>query len=449
MIIAFFPVTHGLCTIDFPVGSCILSLSLEEDIAKIQKSIADARGPINDLISSSNVALADINQMKKALSEPAKDDKIKLGRRGKTGVQQPGASLFDIVPGCDGIVNMSNSSRRRGEVASLDLSKPCIISYSAEEHKAAVSKLSERYSSFKKDWDASPTLMRAEQPLSEEAATYLLSEVAEILPKSVVFKTPPGQDADLNQLAKSLGPVVYGIRKDQPPTLGTEKSALGTLRITHSGSRSLIATPLMNLVAWLNKTTGKDADLTAVVETRQRAKNLMTFWTQEGVTKYLADGNPLFHGTIGPTDALYLPGGFFFAERLNGPSDAFGFKAPVVAGDGASKMYFDAHFKAFQAAGKMRTDIGRTIKGFLTVHAIALANGGGDKPAERKEEQPPDEKNLGTVVPAASETAASDISAGSEGAPAGSEGALAGSEGAPAGSKAAMYGAKPKASAKK
>ncbi len=229
----------------------------KDDITLIKKKLSDLKGPIADLISCSNAALADINKVKKALNSEGKEkegkqNKGKAAAAAKAANGQGAASqIFDLAPSCAGAV----PTVQYGQDKVTDFSKPCFISLSPDEHKAFINKTKDTLDEFCKNLAENPDVKRAEQPLTEGPAECVLDMCGKIFEAGIVTSCDPGADVDLQQICKLLGVVSYGIKRGGPETFALEKGGLPSLRIPRSGTRSLVLTPYSHVIEYLSKVT--------------------------------------------------------------------------------------------------------------------------------------------------------------------------------------------------
>jgi hypothetical protein len=95
-------------------------------------------------------------------------------------------------------------------------------------------------------------------------------------------------------------------------TPNVEKGMVATIRISTEGSRSIVWTDIEKFATWA-KIDGDKMMPAALKE----AKELLRDLTKEKATEYVSSGGTLLSGTVGVSDALYLPRNSLFTEKVD------------------------------------------------------------------------------------------------------------------------------------
>ena len=124
-------------------------------------------------------------------------------------------------------------------------------------------------------------------------------------------------------LADILAPQITASRANKV-TVSIEPCSLSTARLGFVGTRDFYAVPALALAKHLSQGSSE-----------QTSMKTMATWLKdvdaEAVQKFLP--NKLFHGTVGPQDALILPVGWMFAERADNQKDVLTIRVPILKRD--------------------------------------------------------------------------------------------------------------------
>ena len=108
----------------------------------------------------------------------------------------------------------------------------------------------------------------------------------------------------------------------------SEKECASNIRLTLQGSRSVILVHGPQLIAYMLKIEPKSAAL-AQPNQMTRAYTFMKTMTPDMIREYVNSHNKLWFLTTGPGDALYLPAGIFFMERINASPCVLGVRVGI------------------------------------------------------------------------------------------------------------------------
>ena len=100
-------------------------------------------------------------------------------------------------------------------------------------------------------------------------------------------------------------------------TVCTERARAATLRISFSGTRTLVATSTSDLKKYM---AGKGVPNANPDQLMQFMKSM----SRETLEKYIAAGCKLYHATIGPGDAVILPFDTTWCEAIGADVDSAG-----------------------------------------------------------------------------------------------------------------------------
>ena len=180
------------------------------------------------------------------------------------------------------------------------------------------------------------TLPRSEMALPPSTRTQVCKFIAELVPSARTYKDIDATGKpELDELTKLLVPTVYGIKKGEF-SCGHERQMLPTLRISNAGTRTVAFAPIDHITKFLASQTGKQADLAQVNDLRSRCSICMRNLTKDGIENFQSAGHSLVAGTAGPTDAVYIPAGWFFAECVQDNAAVSGMRTALLIKDAKS-----------------------------------------------------------------------------------------------------------------
>ena len=135
-----------------------------------------------------------------------------------------------------------------------------------------------------------------------------------------------GQDAaDLSKL--QLYPIRFAVAKSGESISG-EFGHQSCIRLCWKGTRRVVLLKTMDIAKFLANDGGGRASVTM-----QKVYNFVKTVSSEVLKKFNeAYPDSSQHATIGPLDALYIPSGWVFGERLQGNDDYIGLRMPIVVG---------------------------------------------------------------------------------------------------------------------
>ena len=133
-----------------------------------------------------------------------------------------------------------------------------------------------------------------------------------------------------DKLADHLEAKTFGMTHGHDSS-GVEKLHLPCFRLTCSGTRRALLTRSDTLRAFMVAKSGQQ-DQVANVGAMKEFFNKMG---EELMEKYIQAGNTIYHCTIGQGVLMYVPAGFFFAERTGTTEHVYGFRVGTIANDRA------------------------------------------------------------------------------------------------------------------
>ena len=134
----------------------------------------------------------------------------------------------------------------------------------------------------------------------------------------------PAVEVEKSSAGAYMRPSVFAVASGKV-TASYESNNVATLRLTFSGSRSVVCMQGEQLCAFLQEETPDKvrpdpAAMGAAVKS----------WSAEDGKKFQQrTGARLLRGTIGPQDGLILPADWFFAEKVHG-DDVIGLRFPFL-----------------------------------------------------------------------------------------------------------------------
>eukprot|EP00959_Pyramimonas_sp_CCMP1952_P429618 8997427-Pyramimonas_sp.AAC.1 len=113
-----------------------------------------------------------------------------------------------------------------------------------------------------------------------------------------------------------------------PPTV--EKNFMGSLRFGLAGTREIVIVRLSDLYEYMTKLSTPDSKGICM----KQAKSFFISMSKEQLTDYHNNAQyPIWQVTMAPHEALYMPPGSYFIERIVGHPNYVGFRVGVLDGD--------------------------------------------------------------------------------------------------------------------
>ncbi|OLQ13846.1 hypothetical protein AK812_SmicGene2046 [Symbiodinium microadriaticum] len=353
----------------------LLSCETAEEIADVKKSFAKLKAPILDLLSSAQAVLNDIRKVHKLLkaekakgapaaaatSNPAKQDANTAG---------PKFSIFE-----DGM-KLGSPAHAVTEDTWKDMSwdEPAIITlasgtmaniYSAQV-KLAIGQLKKLFKTANQARAEAAEVamdMSVIQAISKELQSKFDGKARFYVGNADAIKT---SSKDLtNMLHRNLLTTSYAIAANHA-TFATEKMCLPSLRFAAEGVRRVVLLPYVQVLEYL--ASQPDSASLKFIDTpsKHSVTQFLRFCNEEKLRGLLGAGCKCFTATVNPSEILYVPGGFVFAEMTKDVS--FGIKSPLLLHTEATKAFFE---KMKVAEGEGVGDQCKIADGFLQATAPA------------------------------------------------------------------------------
>ncbi|CAE7445809.1 CCB1, partial [Symbiodinium necroappetens] len=323
----------------------LLSCETAEEIADVKKSFAKLKAPILDLLSSAQAVLNDIRKVHKLLkadmakgapaaaatSKPAKQDANTAG---------PKFSIFE-----DGL-KLGSPAHAVTEDTWKDMSwdEPAIITlasgtmaniYSAQV-KLAIGQLKKLFKTANQARAEVAMDMSVFQAISKELQSKFDGKARFYVGNADAIKT---SSKDLtNMLHRNLLTTSYAIAANHA-TFATEKMCLPSLRFAAEGVRRVVLLPYVQVLEYL--ASQPDSASLKFIDTpsKHSVTQFLRFCNEEKLRGLLGAGCKCFTATVNPSEILYVPGGFVFAEMTKDVS--FGIKSPLLLHTEATKAFFE------------------------------------------------------------------------------------------------------------
>ena len=166
---------------------------------------------------------------------------------------------------------------------------------------------------------------RGHRPLGSDAQQEALRLLAGVIPKTELVPHDKLQTSPA--LAADLKPVVFAIAKGRE-TFGMETAQLPTLRLAFDGTREVFCAPAMELMEHIASLSESKA-----LPTAKAVTTFLRGCTVDQMKSFILTNpttNKFFHGTLGPQDALFLPAGWAFGEKVLSGSDVYGIRVQII-----------------------------------------------------------------------------------------------------------------------
>ena len=243
-----------------------------------------------------------------------------------------------------------NTLTKEASLESMVTQHPCLITIAPSEQqaffadkclKAALEEFAESFSAPRTSQDK--VLKRCEGPANSginSVAADMAATLVPVKPDSIATTISVGDDESLKPLAECMTAHIFGIRASHV-TFANEKCFLPTLRICRSGTRNVVMTPITSIEAYLLAMGSDKFDYADVSHVRQRCASFLKNLKKEALQAYIVH-HPLLQVTVGPGDSLFVPAGWFFAERAMASEMVLGVRIPLVTKDRAAAIFFES-----------------------------------------------------------------------------------------------------------
>ena len=196
---------------------------------------------------------------------------------------------------------------------------PCIIHF-PDNHPIVVSEeLKDALLSFKAKFEkpsSKNTQGRAQRGFNGDVEATVVTHFHKALIDPSLLVAPKETQDDL---ASSLKPVAFGVAKSQE-TSARESGMLANFRLGFEGRREILCTELLPLVQFMESQGEKGGT------PPQKVYHFVKTWTPQSLGEFLKWGGVVYNVTVGPSECLFTPTGFVFAERIHRTGDAYGVK---------------------------------------------------------------------------------------------------------------------------
>ena len=162
-------------------------------------------------------------------------------------------------------------------------------------------------------------------PLGMAARAEALRVSTGVAPK--VGLVPHGVRKTSLARAADLKPVVFAAATGMD-TFGMETEQLPTLRLASDGTREVFCAPAMELMEHIASLSESKA-----LPTAKAVTTFLRGCTVDQMKSFILTNptaNKFFHGTLGPHDALFLPAGWTFGEKVLSGSDVYGIRVQII-----------------------------------------------------------------------------------------------------------------------
>lgn len=297
-----------------------------ESIEKLKKSCLALKGPIVELITACKTVLSDIKKAHKARdSWKASQQQAKPRKRVTPAGGGAASGLFEIVPPKASEVPHLQELED-GSIGPVEIcfEKPLLVKpngvkkASMENDKELKAFMME---SLQRDFEtcgAVSGMDRAQKQLPSAIFDVVQRRVSSMMP-GLPMPAPDAPDI----IKQAMTPVAVIVAKGAE-TISHERGFLGSCRIGWAGTREIIAASLPSLQAFFQAKATPGSKFT-IRTIKEYFKNL----SAEQIDEFKGRGFELFHATVGPGCAFYIPCGFIFAERVQPTHCFLGFRCGV------------------------------------------------------------------------------------------------------------------------
>lgn len=308
----------------------------EDRATKVKDLLATARNAFADLVAASKQAGKDITAARKA-REKAAQQRQKRGSGAAESEATPkkarpssGRAIFEHGPLMAAAMTVVSPGAPK---EAFDFSKPFVVPLSAKPGgECPIPEATAAMESFHAAWSTSAERMRAGRaacPIQDAAVEHAVRahlQAACAAPSTLaVVDLPPAWNS-------ALAPSMYAIRQGLE-TAYNEAEFLPCVRLQTQGTRTVVLTAALSLhsaVTADSASLGTDAGSPL----KQRLWSLLLNVGAAALDAFTKQ-HQVVHGTLGPCDLLYVPGGWVLAEVTGSNVDAFGFKMGLLLADDA------------------------------------------------------------------------------------------------------------------
>ncbi|CAE7040338.1 unnamed protein product [Symbiodinium sp. CCMP2592] len=359
----------------------LLSCETADEIAECKKSFAKLKAPILDLLASAQAVLNDIKKVHKLL----KTEKAKAGPATSKPTKQDAAAPkfaifedgFKLGSPANAVTEETFKDMSWDEPAIITLANGTIANIFSAQVKLALGQLKKLFKTASQARAEVAMDMSVVQAISKELQSKLDGKGRFYVGNADAIQT---SSKDLTTLLhRNLLTTSYAIAASNT-TFATEKMCLPSFRFAAEGVRQVVLLPYSKVLEYL----ASQPDNTSLKFIDAPSKHAVTQWLRfcsvEKLQGLLGAGCKFFTATVNPSEILYVPGGFVFAEQTKDCS--FGIKSPLLVHTEATKAFFE---KMKAAEGEGVGDQSKFADGFLQATA----------PRDSKEQHPAAEQAAG------------------------------------------------------
>ena len=258
------------------------------------------------------------------------------------------------------------------KIKDMALDAPCVVRFDNEklptlwppEAKLAVGQL-------KKLFKQQGSTSRAEVGLDLSIIQAIGKDLQGMLPESAklymgfVAAVATDSKALSLLLRKNLVTTAFVVAPNYA-TFAVEKNFLPCLRMASEGVRMVVLLPYEKVAAFVGGIGGAQQATSDFVDakTKQSVTQFLKFCSAEKLKELIeAQACPCFAGSVHPTEALYVPAGWVFAE-LTKADVSLGIKMPLLVNSKAATSFFE---RVQTSGADTMSDLGQLAAGYLQV----------------------------------------------------------------------------------
>ena len=311
----------------------------EECTTTVKELLARARNALADLVAASKQAGKDIVSARKAREKAAQmrqkrgaaaegdaNGGAKKARVGPTAAS--GKAIFEHGPLVGHPVVVLKPGTPKAE---FDYSKPFVVAMGAKPGlECPIPEATAVLQSFRASWSTSTERVRSGRaacPVRDTALEHAVRSQFQNMCGSpstlAVVDLPPAWNS-------ALSPSMWAVRQGLE-TAYNEPEFLPCIRLQTHGTRTVVLTEALSLHAAVTPSTAAPSGV-APLSFKHRLWSLLLNMGSATLDAF-AKQHMVVHGTLGPCDLLYVPGGWVLAEVTGSNADAFGFKMGLLLAD--------------------------------------------------------------------------------------------------------------------
>ncbi|CAE7037690.1 unnamed protein product [Symbiodinium sp. CCMP2456] len=332
----------------------VVNCESAQDIAEHKKKYCEQKAPIMDLLASVQAVINDMKKVKKMLDTQAQKIAAAKAKPAAKGTA-PVYSIFQLSELCEALPPKGGdgdgaSKFQANEPGIMNVGEGAAGTLFGVEVKLALSQLSKLMKEASAAKAGSHT--RAEVNLDEAAMKAIADPLKKLLPDNMRVHTggtdgiQTGSDELTQLLHKHMLCTGFGIVK-MHATFGHERSFFPCVRVSFSGTREIVLMPYLPLAKHVqnNSAAGDSSAVNDLFDPKVKTAciQFLKFCNKEKFQSYLSsEGARAFHGTIGPSDMLFVPPGYIFAELTK--EFVLGMKCPIFVingGDDSTQKILD------------------------------------------------------------------------------------------------------------